>query len=120
MGTSNEAWTEQMRRGGLELAILLAVARGPRYGLEIIRHLQTFTDLVVTEGTIYPILGRLARDGLLDAAWNAEGSHPRKYYGLTPEGRDRMTVMVEDWRTFAEKIDRLVRAAEEEAPHGAQ
>ena len=48
-----------MRRGGLELAIMLAVAPGTRYGLEMIRHLQELTDLVVTEGTIYPILGRL-------------------------------------------------------------
>lgn len=120
MATSNDTWTEQMRRGGLELAILLSVAPGPRYGLEIIRHLQAFTDLVVTEGTIYPILGRLSRDGLLDAEWNADGSHPRKYYRLTPRGRDRMTVMVEDWRSFTDKIDRLVRAAEEEERHAAQ
>ena len=60
-----ENWQEQLRRGGLDLAILSTVAPGPRYGLEIIRHLEKFTDLVVTEGTIYPILGRLTRDGLL-------------------------------------------------------
>jgi PadR family transcriptional regulator PadR len=118
--TSNDAWTEQMRRGGLELAILLSVAPGARYGLEIIRHLHAFTDLIVTEGTIYPILGRLARDGLLAAEWNADAAHPRKYYRLTPQGRDRMTVMVGDWRAFAEKIDRLVRAADEEGRHAAQ
>lgn len=120
MGGPGDSWTEQMRRGGLELAILLSVSPGARYGLEIIRHLQAFTDLVVTEGTIYPILGRLARDGLLAAEWNAEGSHPRKYYRLTPIGRERLLVMVEDWRSFAEKIDRLVRAADEEGRHAAQ
>jgi PadR family transcriptional regulator PadR len=69
MTISTDSWTEQMRRGGLELAILLAVAPGTRYGLEIIRHLQELTDLVVTEGTIYPILGRLTRDGWLQAEW---------------------------------------------------
>ena len=68
-----DSWTEQLRRGGLELAILLAVAPGTRYGLEIIRHLQEATDLVVGEGTIYPILGRLTRDGLLQAEWQASG-----------------------------------------------
>src|SRR5262249_13332665 len=54
-----ENWEEQLRRGGLELAIFLSVARAPRYGLEILRHLEGFTDLVVTEGTIYPLLARL-------------------------------------------------------------
>jgi len=115
MTTDNDSWIEQLRRGGLELAILLAVAPGPRYGLEIIRHLQEFTDLVVTEGTIYPILGRLSRDGLLQAEWQAAAAHPRKYYKLTAAGRRRLKVMVEDWRAFARKIDRLVQAAGKEA-----
>ena len=49
-----ENWLEQLRRGTLELAVLLSVAGGPRYGLEIIRHLEEFMDLVLTEGTITP------------------------------------------------------------------
>ena len=117
MAIDNDSWTEQLRRGGLELAILLAMAPGSRYGLEIIRHLQEFTDLVVTEGTIYPILGRLARDGLLQAEWQAAAAHPRKYYRLTAAGRRRLRVMVDDWRSFAGKIDRLVRAAGKEVGH---
>jgi PadR family transcriptional regulator, regulatory protein PadR len=109
----NESWNEQLRRGGLELAILLVVAPDTRYGLEIIRHLQAFTDLVVTEGTIYPILGRLTRDGLLEAEWQASAAHPRKYYRLTAAGRARLAVMVGEWRAFASKIERLVQAAEQ-------
>jgi PadR family transcriptional regulator PadR len=106
------SWLEQLRRGGLELAILLAIAPGARYGLEIIRHLDTFTSLVVTEGTIYPILARLTRDGFLQAAWNAaDSAHPRKYYQLTPDGRARLRQMVGEWQTFSAKIDRLVAAA---------
>src|SRR5262245_66562443 len=78
-GMSRETWQEQLRRGSLDLAILLSVAPGPRYGLAIIQHLETFTDLVVTEGTIYPILGRLTREGLLDANWvEDESPHPRQ------------------------------------------
>ena len=105
-------WREQLRRGGLELAILSTVASAPRYGLEIIRHLEDSTDLVVTEGTIYPILGRLTRDGWLQAEWQASAAHPRKYYRLTSQGRRRLRLMVEEWRTFAAKIDRLVDAAD--------
>jgi PadR family transcriptional regulator PadR len=109
-----ESWREQLRRGGLELAILLAVASSPRYGLSIIRHLEEYTDLVVTEGTVYPILARLTRDGALLAEWVAdEAPHPRKYYKLTAKGRRDLDEMLEHWTAFSGKIDRLVRAARE-------
>ena len=109
-----EGWQEQLRRGGLEPAILLAVARGPRYGLAIIRHLEQFTDLVVTEGTVYPILGRLTADGLLKAEWNeSEAPHPRKYYRLTECGRKRLELMAAHWKEFIAKIARLMDAAQE-------
>jgi len=110
---SHETWQEQLRRGGLDLAILLTVSAGPRYGLAIIQHLEAFTDLVVTEGTIYPILGRLTREGLLEAEWvEGEAPHARKYYKLTRLGAKRLANMKAEWRAFAEKIDRLMDAAE--------
>lgn len=107
-----ERWQEQLRRGGLELAILLTVAGRPRYGLDIIRHLEEFTDLVVNEGTIYPILARLGRDGTLASEWREEGPHPRKYYRLTARGGARLAEMTTSWKDFAAKLGRLIRAAE--------
>jgi PadR family transcriptional regulator, regulatory protein PadR len=108
-------WQEQLRRGSLDLAILLSVASGPRYGLAIIQHLESFTDLVVGEGTIYPILGRLTREGLLDAEWvEGEAAHPRKYYRLTRAGAKRLATMKDDWRTFTGKIERLMAESETE------
>jgi PadR family transcriptional regulator len=110
---SADTWHEQLRRGSLDLAILLSVASGPRYGLAIIQHLEAFTDLVVTEGTIYPILGRLTREGWLDAYWvEDEAPHARKYYRLTRTGTRRLAEMKTQWRTFTEKIERLMDAAE--------
>ena len=107
-----DTWLEQLRRGTLDLAILLTVSTGPRYGLAIIQHLEEFTDLVVTEGTIYPILGRLTREGLLDAYWvEDEAPHPRKYYRLTRDGAKRLAHMRHEWESFAGKIDRLMDAA---------
>jgi PadR family transcriptional regulator len=107
-----DTWQEQLRRGTLDLAILLIVSTGPRYGLAIIQHLEEFTDLVVTEGTIYPILWRLTREGLLDANWiEDEAPHPRKYYRLTRQGAKRLEQMKSEWQSFAEKIDRLMNAA---------
>jgi PadR family transcriptional regulator PadR len=81
-----ENWQEQLRRGTLELAVLLAIAPERRYGLEILRHLE-FADLVLAEGTIYPLLARLEREGLLAAEWvEGQGPRPRKYYQLTIAG----------------------------------
>jgi PadR family transcriptional regulator PadR len=107
------AWQEQLRRGSLEFAILLAVSAGPRYGLAIIEHLEALTDLVVTEGTIYPLLGRLTRDGLLASWWvDNEAPHARKYYRVTALGSRRLAEMKDEWATFTAKISRLILAAE--------
>jgi len=113
-------WHEQLRRGALDLAILASVAPEPRYGLEIIRRLEEFTDLVVTEGTIYPILARLTREHLLDARWTTgESSHPRKYYRLTSQGRRTLDDMIGNWRAFTGKIDQLIDASGRQ-DHAAQ
>lgn len=110
--SSLDKWREQLRRGGLELAILLSVSSTPRYGLEIIRYLQDSTDLVVTEGTIYPILGRLTRSGVVDAEWiSGETPHPRKYYRLSDLGRKNLERMLDHWISYRSKIDHLVEAA---------
>jgi len=114
---SHETWQEQIRRGTLDLAILLSVASGPRYGLAIIQHLEAFTDLVVAEGTIYPILARLTREGLLASTWvEGEAPHPRKYYALTRAGTKRLAEMTAAWREFVKKIDRLMAASEKGRP----
>lgn len=108
-----DTWHEQLRRGSLDLAILLTVSPGPRYGLSIIQHLEAFTDLVVTEGTIYPILGRLTREGLLAAEWvEGEAPHARKYYRLTRMGAKRLAEMIGEWRALGGKIERLIAEAE--------
>src|SRR5947199_8184655 len=103
---SADTWHEQLRRGSLDLAILLTVAEGPRYGLAIIQHLEAFTDLVVAEGTIYPILGRLTREGILEATWvEGEAPHARKYYRLTRTGARRMREMQAESRALPDKLE---------------
>src|SRR6476660_3161080 len=98
---SHETWQEQLRRGTLDLAILLPVSTGRLYGLAIIQHLEAFTALAVTEGTIYPSLGRLTREGVLEAEWvEGEAPHPRKYYRLTRTGAKRLADMKGEWRAF--------------------
>lgn len=105
-----ENWLEQLRRGGLEFAVLLTLTESPRYGFDLIRRLEDSTDLVVNEGTVYPLLARLAQQGLLATEWVAdEGPHPRKYYRLTARGRDRVEAMMRHWERFAGKLDAMAR-----------
>jgi PadR family transcriptional regulator PadR len=99
----------------LDLAILATVSAGPSYGLAIIQHLEASTDLVINEGTIYPILGRLTRQGWMATSWVAnESPHPRKYYRLTAAGKTHLLTMTREWREFSRKIDRLLTAAGKE------
>ena len=107
-----DVWQEQLRRGGLELAVLLTLATQRRYGLEIIRHLEESTDLVLTEGTVYPLLARLTQDGLLTAEWDTSEARPRKYYRLTPQGRAALRANAVTWAEFAKAVGRVMSAAQ--------
>ena len=102
-------WERQVRKGWLELAILASLWNDKVYGLEILRRLENDTDLVLAEGTIYPILARLKADGLVDTKWvEADSGHPRKYYWLTPAGRRRAVAMARFASGFLASIESLI------------
>jgi PadR family transcriptional regulator PadR len=104
-----DKWEVQLRKGCLELAILGSLWAGKQYGLEILRRLERESDLVLSEGTVYPLLSRLKADGLLDSEWvEAEGGHPRKYYRLTPAGRRRAVQMARLWSRFSASLGELL------------
>ena len=106
-----DKWEVQLRKGCLELAILASLWGGRLYGLELLRILENESDLVISEGTVYPLLSRLRSEDLLDAEWvEADLGHPRKYYRLTPAGRRRAVAMARIWSRFSAKLDGLLRA----------
>jgi PadR family transcriptional regulator, regulatory protein PadR len=106
---SAEKWEVQLRKGSLELAILAALWGGPLYGLEILRNLESGSDLVVVEGTVYPLLTRLRSLGLVESEWVESGSgHPRKYYRLTDAGRERALAMTAIWNRFSASMISLL------------
>jgi PadR family transcriptional regulator, regulatory protein PadR len=118
---SAERWEAQLRKGALEMAILAALWKGRGYGLEIIRHLESQSQLVLAEGTIYPILNRLKADGLLSSEWvEAEAGHPRKYYSLTGAGRERLVQMTEAWMEFSRGLGQLIAPVLKEKQEAAQ
>ena len=118
---SADKWEVQLRKGSLELAILAALWGGRLYGLEILRHLESGSDLVVAEGTVYPLLTRLRTLGLVESEWvESDSGHPRKYYSLTAAGRERALEMGRTWARFAASLNNLVAplngAVREEKP----
>jgi PadR family transcriptional regulator len=104
-----DKWEVQLRKGCLELAILAALWDGKLYGLEILRRLESDSDLIVSEGTVYPLLSRLKALGLVRSEWVESGAgHPRKYYALTPPGKQRVREMSAMWTRFSSSMSRLL------------
>ena len=115
-GDLAEKWEAQLRKGCLEMAVMAALAPGKSYGLEILRTLESHSRLVLSEGTIYPILNRLREDGLVEAEWvESDSGHPRKYYSLTEKGRQRACWMAKTWLEFARGLSSLVEKLGAEA-----
>jgi PadR family transcriptional regulator, regulatory protein PadR len=109
---SQERWQIQMRKGTLELVVLAALKGGARYGLDLLRQLQEFPTTAISEGTLYPLLDRLKRDGLLDAQWVQAGdTRPRKYYQLSGKGLQRLANLSASWLQTAEDIGQLLSRA---------
>jgi PadR family transcriptional regulator PadR len=106
----------QMRKGVLEYCILLVIARGERvYASDILTALKT-SNMIVVEGTIYPLLSRLTRAEYLKYSWvESSAGPPRKYYSLTSRGREALRQMTEQWVAFTTSINELREAHEENA-----
>jgi PadR family transcriptional regulator, regulatory protein PadR len=103
-------WEAQLRKGAVEMAALAALWNGRLYGLEIIRFLEQHSQLVLAEGTVYPILNRLKAEAMLTSEWvEADAGHPRKYYSLTSAGRQRLRLMAAAWTDFARGVDNLLQ-----------
>ena len=106
---ASDKWEIQLRKGCLELAILATLWDGKLYGLEILKRLESDSDLVISEGTVYPLLSRLKAMELVRSEWvESDAGHPRKYYALTPAGRQRGREMAAMWTRFSSSIDRLL------------
>jgi PadR family transcriptional regulator PadR len=107
---STAKWEVQLRKGCVELATLASLWTGPLYGLQMLRRLESCSGLVISEGTIYPLLSRLERGGMIDAEWVETGlGRPRKYYNLTPSGRRRTIEMARLWAKFTQNFEALMR-----------
>ncbi len=98
----------QMRKGILEYCILAILSRGDSYAPKIIAELKQ-AEMIVVEGTLYPILTRQKNAGLLTYRWEeSPQGPPRKYYMLTEAGRQQLALLDEAWNEMVEQI-KLIR-----------
>jgi len=98
----------EMRKGMLEYCILLIIAHGKIYATDILKKLKE-ADLIVVEGTLYPLLNRLRTEELLDYSWEESRSGPpRKYYVITAKGRDYLEQLKTTWKSLVGSITTLM------------
>lgn len=102
-------WEIQLRKGVLEFVILLSLDDREQYGFELIAGIARRAAIEVPEGTLYPLLLRLAKEGSISSRLaGGDGGAPRKYYALTVQGRELLRGMIPAWSKLAASVDRLL------------
>lgn len=101
-----------LRRGTLEYCVLAALRGGERYAGDLIGDLGADGVLVTSEGTVYPMLARLRRDGMVDTTWReSKTGPPRRYYRLTRRGELAVRAFAEQWALFRNAVDGVLKEA---------
>lgn len=99
----------QMRKGLLEYCILSIINRTEAYASDILEALKD-AQLVVVEGTVYPLLTRMKNEGLLAYRWQeSTGGPPRKYYTLTQEGKELLTNLEAEWQSICQSVNQITQ-----------
>ena len=100
----------QLRRGALEYCVLGLLAREERYGFDLVRTLGAMDGMVMGEGTLYPLLSRLQKNGRVVSTWRDSdaGGPPRKYYAITAAGRRALDDFTTEWGRFRDAVDEIL------------
>jgi len=99
----------QLRRGILPFCVLALLEREATYGFDVIKHLSSYEGLTTSEGTLYPMLSRLRREGLAETEWRESTSGPpRKYYRITAEGKATLQGFRQQWSVMSRAVDQLI------------
>ncbi len=104
---------QELRRGAIVLCVL-SLLKAPRYGYALVERLEQ-AGLSVEPGTLYPLLRRLEKQGLLHSEWETSGPKPRKYYALSEEGRKIYALLCGDWAEMEATINNLIREGNHDA-----
>jgi len=102
-------WEAQVKKGILDLIILLLLKEKTQYGYELIGLIKDKVGYEVAEGTVYPLLIRLKDDGLIESRWEEMATGiPRKYYKITPAGSVALKAMKVYWTELSANIKKLI------------
>jgi PadR family transcriptional regulator PadR len=102
-----EKTVAQMRKGVLELCVLRVLRSGEAYASDVANALRT-ADLLVVEGTLYPLLTRMKNSGSLQYRWEESSSGPpRKYYDLTEDGKKLLVELDAEWLQFTASVNAI-------------
>ena len=96
----------ELRRGVIVLAVLSQLNE-EQYGYSLLKLLSE-QGLELDQGTLYPLLRRLESQGLLSSDWNTEGSRPRRYYVISPEGQEVLSRLKEEWNSIVSMMDKML------------
>ena len=93
----------------IEYCVLALLRDGERYGFELVRTLSEVPGMVTSEGTLYPLLSRLRRAGVVETSWRESPSGPpRRYYQLTTSGRAVLEAFSGEWVSFRNAVDHFL------------
>ncbi len=107
----------QLRRGVLGPLVLAILENHDRYGLELVRTLSLH-GLIASEGTVYPLLTRLLDEGLVNSEWVVSDEHrPRRFYQLTPKGKEELGAFRIEWPRFKASVDTLITYGKDQETH---
>lgn len=108
----------QMRRGVLPYCVLAMLRETELYGFELVRALSRLDGMVTGEGTVYPLLARLRRQGLVETTWRQSASGPpRRYYRLTAAGHEALSDFAGTWSRLRDTVDELIGPERRGARH---
>ena len=96
----------ELRRGVIVLAVLSQLNE-EQYGYSLLKLLSE-QGLELDQGTLYPLLRRLESQGLLSSDWNTEGSRPRRYYVISPDGQELLPRLKEEWNKIISMMKRML------------
>lgn len=97
---------QELRRGTITIGVLSQLSE-PQYGYSLVSMLND-KGIHVEAGTLYPLLRRLEKQGLLDSEWNTNESRPRKYYLLSEEGKKVFDLLVLEWKNIVVSLDNAI------------
>lgn len=112
MVPGDDAILSHLRRGALEYCVLALLRDGEAYGLDIGARLGGDGVLLGGEGTLYPLLSRLRRQGLVETSWReSTAGPPRRYYSLTVEGSQALDRFTSVWRRYRDAVDSALKGS---------